>query len=272
MCADKTWLPTGTLSDAQLIAMGRERKLIAENFDERCVRQACYELRASNVYYDLADGKKKYELPATGYILVKPKQLVVVITLESLELPNNVLGRILTKGHLFSAGLLPVNTYADPGFSGRLGIVLYNVSNNYLKLRQGAPLAKIEFSVLAEPVEKPYAGQHGYQTQIWPIPEDMVLSQSEVAEDSRIGSSEEEIALSYGPDVAQVIKRVFGYERRIILAAMASLMLMVVLIAVMAKTDWLGPVSGAIIGVVANLATAGIFWLGTNLRRRRSGP
>lgn len=87
-----------------------------------------------------------------------------------LALPSNVLARILAKGQLVSLGILPVNTYADPGFEGRLGITLFNATRRYIAIKPGQPIAKIEFTVLNRDVERPYAGQHGYETEIWPIP------------------------------------------------------------------------------------------------------
>ena len=43
--------------------------------------------------------------------------------------------------------------------------------------------AKIEFSKLQNAVLNPYKGQHGYQTQIWPIPSEMILSEEEIKKD-----------------------------------------------------------------------------------------
>src|SRR5690606_30072793 len=132
--------------------------LITEEFEEKNIKQSCYELRASNIYYDINSADRKIELKEDEYILIKPKALVVIMTYETLEMPANILGRILTKGKLFSVGLLPVNTYADPGFSGRLGIVFSNLSNNYIKITPKESIAKIEFSKLENNVERPYHG------------------------------------------------------------------------------------------------------------------
>jgi dCTP deaminase len=42
----------GTFSDAAIREHGLAGKLIVEHFDERNIKQACYELRASNTYYE----------------------------------------------------------------------------------------------------------------------------------------------------------------------------------------------------------------------------
>lgn len=225
----------GTLPDHEIESMCMQGLLIEENFERARIKQACYELRCGNVYYDLSQSTTPVSVGEGENILLKPKQTIVLITMESLRLPPNILGRILTKGILFSLGILPVNTYADPGFSGRLGIVFHNLSNSYIRITQGDPIAKIEFSRLQEPVSRPYEGQHGYQTQIWPIRTDMVLTETEKKTDRRILSPHEELERSYGEDLGRVIKRVFGYERKLILFSITYLLLMLLLIETVPK-------------------------------------
>lgn len=259
----------GTLADTDILDLCQAGRLIIDHFDPANVKQACYELRASSVYYDLARGDAKYELMDGQYILIKPKQLVVIITLESLDLPADIIGRVLTKGKLFSVGLLPVNTYADPGFYGQLGMVFYNLSNNFLKILPGEAIAKVEFSRLQRPVKRPYHGQHGYQTKIWPVPKDVVLPPDLVAQDPRIGSPAEEIRLAYGRDIGAVMERVFRFERYLVLAAAAYMLLSLVLIFIVQRTNFLTPLIAVILGIVSNLLTTLLVYFATNLRRKQ---
>jgi dCTP deaminase len=258
----------GTLSDEDIKTLCEKGLLIENNFLPDRIKQACYELRCGNVFYDLENGNKRHEIMEGDNILLKPKQTLVIITKESLRLPPDVLGRILTKGMLFSLGILPVNTYADPGFSGQLGIVMHNLSNSYLRIKPGDAIAKIEFSRLQYPVCRPYEGQHGYQTGIWPIRTDMILDSREVEADSRIGSPESEIERAYGKELGRVMKRVFGYERRLLLFSIVYFLFMLALIAVMAGTNWINITMAVVIGVVANILTAIITLAATNLGRR----
>ena len=78
--------------------------------DRKCIKQACYELRASNIYYLPIESDTKKEVLHEGFILLRPRQLVVIITQETLDIPNDILGRILTKGSFFSLGINAVNT------------------------------------------------------------------------------------------------------------------------------------------------------------------
>lgn len=257
----------GTLNDTDITEYCLNDNLICEQFEKSNIKQACYELRASNIYYDLSENKKRYDLKEGDYILLKPKQFVVIITYEKLKLPLNILGRILTKGKLFSVGLLPVNTYADPGFIGKLGIVFFNASNNYLKIFPKDNIAKIEFSKLHQAVETPYHGQHGYDAEIWPIPETMVLQHDEYKNDARIKSSVEEISLAYGNDMTEVINRVFKYERRLILAAVAYGIITFALIVPLAKLNLLEVWATIFIGVISSIIAAIIFNFATKLRK-----
>lgn len=258
----------GTLSDTDIAYLCSKGKLIAKNYKEDNVKQACYELRASNIYYDLSDKSKKYTLSEKEYILIKPKQLIVIITLEALDLPPNILGRILTKGKLFSIGLLPVNTYADPGFRGELGIVFYNLSNNFLRIYPGESIAKIEFSKLLKPVRQPYQGQHGYQTKIWPVPYDYIIPYQEALQDRRVKSPTEEITLAYGKDIGNVMNRVFKFERYLILAALSYIFLSLVLLSILSGTSWMNTTVAIVLGIVSNLVTSLLMFFATNLRSR----
>jgi dCTP deaminase len=261
-------ITSGTLSDDDIKSFCDRGLLIEENYIQTGVKQACYELRCGNIFYDIDKGNIRQTVDNTENILLKPKQTLVIITCESLRLPVDILGRILTKGMLFSIGILPVNTYADPGFSGRLGIVMHNLSNSYIKLKPGDAIAKIEFSRLEHPVSRPYEGQHGYQTSIWPIRTDMILDANEEKNDTRIGKPYDEIARAYGKDLGRVMERVFGYERKLLLFASLYFLIMILLVSVMSGTEWITTTVAVLIGVVANIMTSIITYMATNLRRR----
>ena len=124
-----------TLSDADIgdeMGLGR----LIRNGDAQQLAGACYELRLGNVYYDLTESDLPIFVGPGQDILIKPGHRVVLITHEELEVPTDVLARIVSKGSLFSIGLSPVATYADPGFSGNIGIVTQNISDKYIVLPQ----------------------------------------------------------------------------------------------------------------------------------------
>src|SRR5688572_22071645 len=130
--------PPGTLTDADIIDCAQRGHLIVEEFQEKNAKQACYELRAGNIFFETASGRENQRVVVDdGAYVLRPNNYVTVITAEKLAMPENVVARILTKGVLFSLGILPVNTYADAGFDGRLGITMYNFSRRYIEIRPG---------------------------------------------------------------------------------------------------------------------------------------
>ncbi len=258
----------GTLADSEIVRLAKAGELITHNFSEGSVKQACYELRASEVYYEPPDGQSK--TAQNGRIVIRPRHLVVVITEETIALPNNMLGRILSKGQLFSVGLVPVNTYADPGFSGRLGIVLQNVSDNYIKISPGDCIAKLEFSRLELPVSAPYDGQHGYQTKLWPFQSDNVLNPDEVKAYKKlenIDSVVDEIRWIYGGRLDEVMQRIFRFERTLLITAMAFLSCTATLIGLSLGTSIAVHTASISIGVVGSLIASVILWYATKVRR-----
>ena len=175
--------------------------------DQRQVGPACYEARASHIYYDLTESDQRIDASEHGTILIKPGHLVVLITQESFEIPANMLARVYSKGSLFSVGLSAVSTYADPGFMGNLGIVTQNISDKYIVLPIGEPIAKVDFSLLESPANKPYVGQHGFHTNIWPIKHHLQRVYEEVKSDSRVKNEEAEGRLIIPKAIANRISK-----------------------------------------------------------------
>lgn len=211
-------VPIGTIVDSDIIRLQTQNELIVDGFEVKSVKQACYELRASEIFYDVAshrDDQRVIVSQNSGFVL-RPNYYVVCIVKEQLKLPADVLGRILTKGHLFSIGILPVNTYADPGFQGRLGITLYNASHRYLVIKPGEAIAKIEFERLPKPVKHPYAGQHGYDTQVWPVATRLLADlNGDPSLRRQVGSESDEIRATYGPVVSKMVQDIAFYKRAV---------------------------------------------------------
>jgi dCTP deaminase len=94
-------LPSGILVDHQLNAVCAAGELITHNFDANNIRKACYELRASDIFCETYSSRedKRVSVDASGYIL-RPNSYVTAIVLETINLPDDVLARILAKGQL----------------------------------------------------------------------------------------------------------------------------------------------------------------------------
>ncbi len=261
--------PVGTIGDAEMRSLCERGTLIESNFDPRNIKQACYELRASTTYYELHNVSTKKSVGNDEFILIKPRQFIVLITEESLNLPHDVLARVLTKGKLFSVGLLPVNTYADPGFKGNLGIVMFNGSNNYIRIPKLEPIAKVEFSRLSNPVEEAYRGQHGHQTGVWPFASEMVLTDDEVSRHPGISSPDVEMALSHGPAFGSLVRETHVLGRRLMFTMSLYFLASFALLAVARGTDYSAELAGIVLGVASNILFSLFSWFGTKLTHGR---
>jgi dCTP deaminase len=202
-----------TLSDTEIAIEMAAGRLIKCG-DEAQVNGACYELRLGSVYYDLSEGDHPIQLQPGEKIIVKPGHRVVLITHEEMLVPEDMLVRVVSKGSLFSVGLSPVATYADPGFTGNLGVVTQNISNKYIVLPILEPIAKADFTKLTGPVMHPYRGQHGFRTEIWPIKHQLQKEHAEVAGDRRVKSQKEE-AYALLPRATQQLLRSLEFRQRL---------------------------------------------------------
>ena len=224
------------------------------------VGPACYELRMGDVYYDLTESDKPIDAKQHGSALIKPGHRVVLITQEELSVPHNLIARITSKGSLFSIGLSPVSTYADPGFSGNIGIVTQNVSDKYITLPIGESIAKVDFSSLSGNVEKPYQGQHGFKTKIWPIKHQLQKSFEEIREDSRVSSEEAESFKILPRVTANALRSIQQKQRKIHWAILLGMLVNTLVLAAVSTKYW-----EPIVSVVTNLISTvigGIFiWL-----------
>lgn len=194
-----------TLNDTEIRTEFEAGRLI-KNANPGGATGACYELRMGSIYYDLTEDGTRFDLGEGEKILIKPGHQVVLITLEDLDIPVDILARIVSKGSLFSIGLSPVATYADPGFKGHIGIVTQNMSDKYIELPQGEPIAKADFTRLSAAASAPYHGQHGFQAKIWPIKSYLQKSHKDVKNDRRVGTERNE-ALALLPDATRTIIR-----------------------------------------------------------------
>lgn len=174
------------LADHEIEAAIARGELVLDADAAGCVG-ACYELRMGDVYYDLTEGEKRFAVDPGGTVLIKPGHRVVLITHEKLALDNRTFGRIVSKGSLFSIGLSPAATYADPGFHGRLGIVTQNISDKYIELPLLEHIAKIDFTILETPAKRTYHGQQGFESKIWPFRHELQKTREQLSGDPRLG-------------------------------------------------------------------------------------
>ncbi|MCB5288035.1 MAG: hypothetical protein LHW64_09550 [Candidatus Cloacimonetes bacterium] len=245
-----------TLSDTEIKdKMTNNGLIIGGDFSH--IGPACYELRMGPIYYDLTEGEHPIDVSEIGNILIKPGHRVVLITLESLKIPTNIIARVISKGSLFSIGLSPVSTIADPGFEGNLGIVTQNLSDKYIEIPIGEHIAKVDFSLLSSASENPYRGQHGFQTQIWPIKHQLQKTFDDMKNDPRVESEEEEAFKILPRATVSVLRSLQRKQRMIDVSILFALILNTFLLAAL-STNFIDTTIAVIINLVS-AAIVGVF-------------
>lgn len=232
-----------------------------QNYDETRIKQACYEARVSNDFFEIVnDHEVKRTIKDGEAYILRPNNQVVCVTKEYFNIPNNMIARIVLKGDYFSLGIAPVNTYADPGFKGRLGIVLSNTSRNYIKLKPGDPLTKIEFSTLTADCTEGYVGQHGGDVTTWPVRGDLIASDDELKKININKNSNDEIKKIYGDTLAKTIADIHKTKRDFVISAIISTVLPLMAIwGVYEKWSIASPILSTVIGLVTGLASNYIY-------------
>ncbi len=168
------------------IAKGR---IVIDPLDEECFQPASVDVHLDRKllvfrtwrYPFYVDVKQNLE-DLTEMVLIEderpfflnPGEFVLGSTVESVTLPDDIVGRLEGKSSLGRIGLLIHSTagYVDPGWQGHLTLELSNVAKLPITLYCGMKIGQMSFLRLTTPVDRPY-GSAGlsskYQGQTDPV-------------------------------------------------------------------------------------------------------
>ena len=98
------------------------------------------------------------ELDEEEAFFLNPGEFVLISTLESIALPDDIVGRLEGKSSLGRIGLLVHSTagYVDPGWQGHLTLELSNIARLPITLYYKMKIAQISFLRLTSPVDRLY--------------------------------------------------------------------------------------------------------------------
>ena len=127
---------------------------LIDPFDPSKLKPAAYELSVGEEF--TINGETKRLDPArTESIVIPPFGVVIVQTLERLNMPNFLIARWNIRVHWAYHGLLWVGgAQVDPGFCGFLFCPLYNLSDQVVTLGYGEPIAQIDFVTTTTPIPR----------------------------------------------------------------------------------------------------------------------
>lgn len=157
----------GIFTDSHIKKALKKGHLFAEGtFNIENAKYASYELRVGDQYelvkYD--EGEPTYKpllADENRDIIIRSGETVRLTAIEVFNMPSNVVANITIVGQIFSAGLTAANTFADPGYTGPINIIMSNITNRALSIKTMNPLARVEFNKLDEPVRSTHQGYTG---------------------------------------------------------------------------------------------------------------
>lgn len=170
------------LVDREIIQAVQQKKLIIEPFSESQVQPNSYDVRLSEhfAWYDrnLNDPIDPFDAETVNKGLTKkrgsvfviwPGQFVLASTLETIQLPNDIVGQVNGKSSLARLGLLVHTTagWVDSGFAGDITLELCNLGSRPIQLTAGMPIAQLVFTK-TNPCDNSYAQRKSakYQGQV----------------------------------------------------------------------------------------------------------
>ena len=149
------------LVDFQIRDIVKEGLLVIDNFDEKCVQPASYDMRIGKNVFVSTKGDVIDLTKNGGYFILDPGAVASISTHEYLELPDNIVGRLGIKSGLARQGLFSsVGIQADPGFKGCLFINLINLTSLPVPLDYLDTFLSIEFSKLDVKPRESYKGPY----------------------------------------------------------------------------------------------------------------
>ena len=101
-----------------------------------------------------------YDLRCSKTVVLKPKQYVLVATLETVELGLGIVAFLHIRSSLAREGVIGSFAVVDPGFRGQLTLNMQNVSDKQVTLREGERIVQIVFHSLGCTAEKGYNGSY----------------------------------------------------------------------------------------------------------------
>ncbi len=130
---------------------------LVEDADIRQIKPVGYDARVDDAYYQY--GKVHHITSDDMWIEIPPNDMVLVSSLETFKLPNNVVGHdYLRRGLTWKGLLLLSEGQIDPGYHGKIFGFLYNVSQEPVKIERHSHVFTVEFhyTTPTTPDSRPY--------------------------------------------------------------------------------------------------------------------
>lgn len=113
------------------------------------------------------------EREITSSLIMQPKELILVLTMESVSLPRDLAADVQGRSSFARYGLAIhiTSPHIQPAFTGPITLELYNHSENKLELVPGDRICQLIFSKVTSPLPKKVAEKSRYLGQKSPKPQ-----------------------------------------------------------------------------------------------------
>ena len=172
------------VSDRDIHDQVRNGDLQIDPYAEENIEPASIDLRLggefkfakNNGIVSLDDNSSFTYIEETSPIVLEPEQFVLATTLERVEMPDYLAGKILGRSSLGRLGISIHQTagYIDPGFEGQITLELSNHGPAPVRLSSGDRICQLVLEELSTPAKKPYGHKDSqYQNQSGATPSRM---------------------------------------------------------------------------------------------------
>lgn len=135
----------------------------------------------------IGDAMRTIEVPPDEPFIMQPGDFALASTMESLELPDDILGRLEGRSSIARLGITVHSTAAvfEPGWTGTATMELSNLGRMAVALYPGMRICAFSFETVSSPVLTPYRNKlnNKYAGQVSP-------RASQLSEESRRARAE----------------------------------------------------------------------------------
>lgn len=159
------------LGTEKLKELINDQQIIGPTPDLTRVKNGAYELSLGNEVFqtDSKDKKKQILKQDNEQVTINPGQFALLLTEESVKIPQDKIAFISIKASVKLKGLVNVSGFhVDPGFTGNLVFSVYNAGSGPISMEKGEPYFLIWFAELklADGETIVYNGDHKNQKSI----------------------------------------------------------------------------------------------------------
>lgn len=119
-----------------------------------------FHYRSSSHGMSFGCGPASYDIRVAERFQLRKGEFRLASSMERFNMPNDLIARVCDKSTWARRGLVVQNTRIEPGWAGYLTLELTNHGIDTLWIEPGMPIAAIEFELLDEPTDSPYAGKY----------------------------------------------------------------------------------------------------------------